>query len=189
MKETDLLSTILLLVKNKENEELLSKFLSNYYKLIIPSTEEPGKSLEGDFDLCVLDVFFLTNLSQILSARKLKNKSEYLPYLLISSKSDLKFSTPQLGKTIDEIIIAPVEKVELHTRIQVLLQMRKLNRQLDEVNKHLTVTLDSIGEGVISTNSRGIVNRLNPVARTILGRTQNECIGKKLVDIFPLEML
>ena len=51
-------------------------------------------------------------------------------------------------------------------------------------NVELATTLDSIGDGVIATDARGIVKRINPVAQDLTGWLQSEAMGKPLSEVF-----
>ncbi len=46
------------------------------------------------------------------------------------------------------------------------------------------ITLDSIGDAVISTDKHGIIRRMNPVAERLTGWKREEATGKKLTEVF-----
>ncbi len=50
--------------------------------------------------------------------------------------------------------------------------------------ERLRVTLHSIGDGVITTDTDGLVERLNPVAEALTGWRQEEARGKPLEEVF-----
>jgi PAS domain S-box-containing protein len=50
--------------------------------------------------------------------------------------------------------------------------------------RRLSVTLDSIADAVITTNARGLIERLNPVAERLTGFSQGEAKGKPLAEAF-----
>ena len=50
--------------------------------------------------------------------------------------------------------------------------------------RELAITLDSIGDGVIATDARGRVTRMNPVARELTGWSLAEARGKDLRSVF-----
>ncbi len=50
--------------------------------------------------------------------------------------------------------------------------------------RELAITLDSIGDGVIATDSRGRVSRMNPVAEELTGWPLEEARGEPLAKIF-----
>ncbi|MCD4784895.1 MAG: PAS domain S-box protein [Candidatus Eremiobacteraeota bacterium] len=58
------------------------------------------------------------------------------------------------------------------------------NEALHETKENLKMTLQSIGEGIIATNTEGHVVRMNPVAEQLLGYKMNEARGMHLDKIF-----
>lgn len=59
-----------------------------------------------------------------------------------------------------------------------------VNKDLDQERKRIQVTLDSIGDAVITTDDSGIVTHLNPIAETLTGWTLCEAKGKLLSEVF-----
>ncbi len=57
-------------------------------------------------------------------------------------------------------------------------------QRLRESEENLRITLSSIGDGVIATDSNGCVVRINPVAEQLTGWHEKEAKGKPLTDIF-----
>jgi PAS domain S-box-containing protein len=55
---------------------------------------------------------------------------------------------------------------------------------LAEEKERLSVTLRSIGDGVIATDTEGRIVLINHVAEDLTGWTQEECIGKPLNSVF-----
>ena len=62
--------------------------------------------------------------------------------------------------------------------------VRTLTRQLSEQHELLRVTLQSIGDAVITTNADGQVNWLNPVAERMTGWLAAEATGRPLAQVF-----
>ena len=56
--------------------------------------------------------------------------------------------------------------------------------QLRASEENLSVTLNSIGDGVMATDAEGRVTRLNLVAEQLTGWTQAEAVGRPVDDIF-----
>jgi two-component system, cell cycle sensor histidine kinase and response regulator CckA len=61
---------------------------------------------------------------------------------------------------------------------------RKAEEELAAEKERLTVTLRSIGDGVITTDTLGRVVLMNRVAEDLTGWRQGECIGKGLDEVF-----
>ncbi|MBE0614598.1 MAG: PAS domain S-box protein [Burkholderiales bacterium] len=64
------------------------------------------------------------------------------------------------------------------------LRLRRANSTLQVSEAKLTVTLNSIGDGVIATDGEGRVTLLNPLAQKLTGWTQAEAAGRLVDDIF-----
>src|SRR5919109_2323047 len=59
---------------------------------------------------------------------------------------------------------------------------RRSTRGAFESQERLAVTLTSIGDGVIATDAKGRITRMNPVAQGLVGWSENEAIGRPLHD-------
>ncbi|MDQ1327267.1 MAG: hypothetical protein QG641_547 [Candidatus Poribacteria bacterium] len=64
--------------------------------------------------------------------------------------------------------------------------VRRINAEkaLVAEKESLAVTLRSIGDGVISTDTKGNITLINKVAEELTGWTENEAIGKHLDEVF-----
>ncbi len=56
--------------------------------------------------------------------------------------------------------------------------------RLAEREQHLSLTLNSIGDGVIVTDAEGRITRMNPVAESLTGWHQDEAQGHLLPEVF-----
>jgi len=63
-------------------------------------------------------------------------------------------------------------------------EQKKAEEALASEKERLTVTLHSIGDGVISTNIEGRIVLMNKVAENLTGWTQEETIGKPICEVF-----
>jgi PAS domain S-box-containing protein len=62
--------------------------------------------------------------------------------------------------------------------------MRRNRERADQQRESLRVTLQSIGDGVVTTDSEGKVTSLNPVAAFLTGWAPDEARGRPLEDVF-----
>jgi signal transduction histidine kinase len=120
-------SRILLLLDQRENRALLAAELGASHE-VVPSADD--EALEGEFDLCMLDGRSLDRLSERVLARKTGEQPVFLPVLLVTSRPGVKMITRQVWRSVDELIIAPVEKAELRARVEILLRARALSLEL-----------------------------------------------------------
>ena len=63
-------------------------------------------------------------------------------------------------------------------------ERKQAEEALSSEKERLTVTLHSIGDGVISTNIEGRIVLMNKVAENLTGWTQEETIGKPICEVF-----
>lgn len=75
----------------------------------------------------------------------------------------------------------PIRSVGIDTDIT---RLKTAEAQAAEERERLRVTLDSIGEGVISTDARGRVQFMNPVAEALTGWDESTAIGRGLSEVF-----
>ncbi|HWK88548.1 MAG TPA: histidine kinase dimerization/phospho-acceptor domain-containing protein, partial [Longimicrobium sp.] len=120
-------SRVLLLLDHRENRGLLSAELERDHELV---TAQGDDALGADFDLCIVDGPTLDRLYDRVQARKAAEQPGFLPVLLVTSRPGVKMITRQVWRSVDELIIAPIEKPELRARVQILLRARALSLQL-----------------------------------------------------------
>jgi len=120
-------SRILLLLDQPENRSLLAGELSRDYA-VLPA--EGDDALDGDFDLCVLDGRALDRLWERVQRRKTAEHPAFLPVLLVTSRPGVKMITRHVWRSVDELIVAPIERPELRARVEILLRARRLSLEL-----------------------------------------------------------
>jgi PAS domain S-box-containing protein len=64
------------------------------------------------------------------------------------------------------------------------MERNRIARELHESHENLRVTLQSLGDAVIATDTKGFITRMNPMAETLTGWKFSEAKGKKINDIF-----
>lgn len=57
---------------------------------------------------------------------------------------------------------------------------------LEESKENISITLNSIGDGVITTDLNGLIMNINPIAANLCGCHETEAIGKPLLDVFKI---
>jgi signal transduction histidine kinase len=150
---------ILLLLDHQENQDLLAAELGREHEVAVGRGDG---DLEGDFDLCVLDGASLDRLWEQVRRRKEREQPILLPVLLATSRPGVKMITRHLWRSVDELIITPIEKPELRARVEVLLRSRSLSLELRrraEDAEQATRTRDE----VLAVVSHDLRNPLNLV--------------------------
>lgn len=70
--------------------------------------------------------------------------------------------------------------------IRNITDRKKAEQSLAAEKEHLAVTLRSIGDGVITTDTKGTIVLVNQVAEELTGWAQEEAIGKPLQELFQI---
>ncbi|MUG97638.1 hybrid sensor histidine kinase/response regulator [Scytonema sp. UIC 10036] len=137
---------ILLLLEHKENRRLLAQWLKTRYEVIVPDVDtSQGKTSalwEQSFDLCILCGVTLEGIERQIQERRNAESPVLLPFLLVTSRQSVGMRTRYLWQSVDELIITPIQKLELLSRIEVLLRSRLLSKQLFAANKKLLMEIE-----------------------------------------------
>ena len=67
---------------------------------------------------------------------------------------------------------------------EMLRQLQLANHSIQEQKERIQITLDSIGDGVIVTNTKSIITLMNPVACELTGWSLEDAVGKPLPEVF-----
>lgn len=70
------------------------------------------------------------------------------------------------------------------TSFQDITERKRVTEELDAERERLAVTLRSIGDGVITTDTDGCIVMMNKVAEQLCGWSQKEAVGRKLYEVF-----
>lgn len=123
------MKSILLLLDQAENQSLLAAELSTAHHVIEAASDE---DFEQEFDLAVVDGPALDRLWEKVRERKIREQPVFLPFLLVTSRPSVKMITRHLWRSIDELIISPIEKPELRARVEILLRARSLSLEMKQ---------------------------------------------------------
>jgi len=96
------------------------------------------------------------------------------------------------GRLIDiSLTISPIRNSDGHiigaSKIARDITEQKAGRtRLEELQQRLAVTLHSIGDAVLATDAQARVTFINRVAERLLGRPEQEILGRPLATVFPI---
>ena len=65
-------------------------------------------------------------------------------------------------------------------------QLFRAEKEQREAQEETRITLYSIGDGVITTDEKSLITRMNPIAETLTGWKEAEAIGKPLSEVFEI---
>jgi diguanylate cyclase (GGDEF)-like protein/PAS domain S-box-containing protein len=83
-------------------------------------------------------------------------------------------------------ILKPFQEKELYTTIEIALYKHQVQKELKQNARWLAAILESIGDGVITTDTESQITFINSTGENITGWSFAEAIGKKLSKVFRL---
>ncbi len=113
----------------KRNQRLLEEELAGDHEVAIAAGPD---DIEEAFDLLVVDGRALDRSWDRIRDRKDREQPLFLPVLLVTSRPDVKMTTRHLWRSVDELILTPIERPELRARLHILLRARSLSLKLQE---------------------------------------------------------
>lgn len=125
------METILISMVNRQNSQMVGDLLGSEYRTIYDESELDINSKES-LDLIIMDLPSWSPQREELKVKKEKEKPLFLPYLLVASPNDLK-KVQGVWDSFDEVISPPITKMKLLSRVQVLLQTRRLSVQVNQL--------------------------------------------------------
>ncbi|MFX3854116.1 hypothetical protein ACJBUA_11995, partial [Streptococcus suis] len=76
-----------------------------------------------------------------------------------------------------DFIAKPLQPPVVAARVRTQLMLRNREQRLVEVFRHARITLDSIGDAVITTDKECQVTYLNPAAELLIGMSMSDAEG------------
>ncbi len=70
---------------------------------------------------------------------------------------------------------------------EVITEKKKAIEALHESEEYLSITLQSIGDGFITTDKDGLINKINPVASQLCGWSMADAFGIPLNEVFKIK--
>ncbi len=146
---------------------------------------------EDGIELVLLDLQ-LPDSEGLGSFAELHERYPVIPIIVLTGMSDegLAVKAVQLGAQ-DYLIKSEVDVNQLKRSIKYALERQKdinnrksIEKALFEEKERLSVTLSSIGDGVIATDTEGNVVLINRIAERLTGWSHAEAMGRFIEDVF-----
>lgn len=167
----------------------LQRQLENYgytVPAVVATGEDAVKEASGNnIDLVLMDIVLLGEMDGIEAGGQIHSKFD-IPVIYLTAYAD---ETMLERAKITEpfgYIVKPFEDRELHSTIQMALYKYNMEKKLRKSEKWLTTVLNSIGDAVIVTDTKGCILFINPVAEKLTGWNEQESIGKDLDEIYKI---
>ncbi|WP_406661176.1 response regulator [Methanolobus sp. ZRKC3] len=135
-------------------------------------------------DLILMDIVLKGKMDGVETARIIHDTLN-IPIIYLTAYSDEK--TLQRAKMTAPFghILKPFEERELRTNIEIALHKNELEKEkLFEKEKWITSILNNIGDAIITTDPKGKIKLINPLAQALTGYREEEALGKNIEEIF-----
>ncbi|HEU0185729.1 MAG TPA: response regulator [Blastocatellia bacterium] len=136
--------------------------------------------------LVLLDVH-LPDVSGIEVCRQIKTDPSTASILVVQTSATFTEGSDRVRGFeggADAYLTEPIEAEELIANVQAMLRLREAEHQAMERAAWLKTVMRSIGDAVITTDLKGGVTSINPVAQHMLGWTEAEAEGRPLTEVF-----
>ncbi len=185
------------ITERKENEERIKELncLHNFSRLLRKEKINLEKILEGTVKLLPSAFQYPEDAGAHITFKEREFKTqnyEQTPWIIAST---LELYGKQIGN-IEVCYYKPPlhekdpfikeEKMVLETLAEHLsrvIEQIQIEESLQKSNNQLSITLHSIGDGVVVTDASGKITRLNPRAEKLTGWSAEEALGRALTEV------
>lgn len=134
-------------------------------------------------DLVLMDIQLSGKMDGIEAAQLIRNKL-FIPVVFLTAfAADDVLARAKLTEPFG-YILKPFSERELRTVLEMALYKHESEARQRQSEANLAVTLNSIGDAVISTDTAGLITRMNPTAERLTGWPQAEALGRPLMEVF-----
>jgi len=146
---------------------------------------------EHDWQIVISD-YAMPGFSGLEALRILREHDKEMPFILVSGTVGEEIAVEAMRSGANDYImkdnltrLLPAIERELRDARERT-DRRRAEEALYQERERALITLHSIGDGVITTDSGGRVDYMNPVAERVTGWSSSEAQGRLLPEILPL---
>jgi PAS domain S-box-containing protein len=137
-------------------------------------------------DIILMDIHLKGEMDGVSAAQIIQRKKD-IPVIYLTASTD--DSTIERAKTTEPYgyLVKPFEVKDLRTCLEITVYKAEVKKQKKENEQWLNTTINSLDEGVISTDKDGNIKFINNVAAEMLNVSPAECVGRPLGGIYRTE--
>jgi diguanylate cyclase (GGDEF)-like protein/PAS domain S-box-containing protein len=144
-----------------------------------------GSENQADGIDAVLVDLFLPDSQGIDTFEQLYGAAPHTPILILSAQKDEEIAKLAVHRGAQDYLLQNrVNGYVLRKALRSMIERAAKAEVLFEEKERAQVTLDSIGDAVISTDAAGLVTYVNSVAEGLTGWSRQEAVGRPLADVF-----
>ena len=188
--------TILVVDDNPGLITLINKYLhrEGFNSVVVHTgTEAIAWLTHNHADLMLLDLQ-LSDMNGEKLVETLEQQNRSLPFIVVTGHGDERLATKMMKSGArdyvvkDETLCELLPSVVTHTFEQLKQEQRlaEAEEALSAERERLAVTLASIADGVITTDTSGLITSMNQVAESQTGRKHRDAVGHPVGEIVHL---
>jgi two-component system, cell cycle sensor histidine kinase and response regulator CckA len=136
-------------------------------------------------DLVLMDIRLADGDDGIATGSAIREHRD-LPIIFLTAHADQATRARAGAAAPYGYLVKPFDVRTLQTTIEVVLLRHQHDRQLRAREEWFATTLASIGDGVVTTDTAGLITYLNPVALYLLAATPERVIGQPVETVVQL---
>ncbi len=159
---------------------------SGHEVILVTDVEDAVRmAKENKPDLVVIDTILNGKIDGIKAGEFVQSQLG-IPVIYLSAEADIK--NLELTKTTDlsAYLKKPINPADVQSAIEVMLYKDRFDEKLRESLEWLFITLNDIGDGLISADSEGRIIFMNESAQILTGYEESEARNKSLADILDI---
>jgi len=176
-----------------EDDKISAKFLEeslkslNYNVVAVAQTAEEAIELSSihNPDIVIMDINLPGDIDGIEATKRIRTIYK-IPVVYLTSHSDTSTLERALNTEPNGYVLKPFKKQELFTIIEMALYRDTLEKKLKANEQFLALTLECIGDGLITTDTNGNITLINKEAEKLTGFSIKEIRGKNIFQVYPI---
>ncbi|MGB0909939.1 MAG: response regulator [Nitrospirales bacterium] len=188
--------TILVVDDNPGLITLIRKYLhrEGFTTIVVSSGTEAMQWLSNHHaDLMLLDLQ-LSDINGVDLVQSLDRQHQLPPFIVVTGHGDERLAVKMMKYGArdyvikDDMLLELLPSIVIHTyeQLQGEQRLHAAEEELNAERERLSITLASIAEGVITTDTTGQITSMNAVAETLTGWKQQEAIGNFVDEVIYL---
>ncbi|MGO9097449.1 MAG: response regulator [Bryobacteraceae bacterium] len=143
-----------------------------------------ARLLEQSFDVLLLDLS-LPDSSGPETFRRARKAAPRLPIVVLTGAGDERVGLAAVQEGVQDFLVkGEADGRQIARAVRYSIERKQAAEQLLEQREWLRVTLTSIGDAVVATDTAGRITFLNPVAESLTGWKAAEALGQPIQSVF-----
>jgi two-component system, cell cycle sensor histidine kinase and response regulator CckA len=134
-------------------------------------------------DLVLMDIHLKGSIDGIQAAKHLRELYQ-VPIVFLTAHADQDTLKQAVSAESFGYVTKPFNSRALAAAVEIALHRHRTETKISQTERRASLTLQCIGDGVITTDHAARINFMNPVAESITGWKAAEALGKSLEVVF-----